>query len=139
MSYTIFLDQNIMYNTKKDFLLKHGFEQYYNKPASYHNSAIRSEITPPDGTKLIFFGCGLVGSDVIDVGVVVEPAQLFDPQSYNYSEAGSAKAVRNFFLYDSTTTYHPMGFSKTKNIKLGAWDIESLSDQHRVSFFTGNI
>ena len=128
-----------MYNTTNDFLIKHGFQQYYNQSASHHSSAIRSEITPPDGTKLIFFGCGLVGSDVIDVGVVVEPAQLFDQQSYNYNTPESAKAVRNFFVYDSTTSLQPLGFSKTKNIHFLSWDVESKSDQHRVSFFTGNV
>ena len=88
---------------------------------------------------MIFFGCGLVGSDVIDVGVVVEPAQLFDPKLDNFNKAGGSKAVRNFFLYDSTTELHPLRFSKTKTIKLAAWDTESRFDQHRLLFFTGNV
>ena len=80
-----------------------------------------------------------VGSDVFDIGVVVEPDQLFDPKLYNYNNVTGAKLVRNFFTYDSTTKLSPLGFSKTKNIKLASWDIESRSDQHRVSFFTGNV
>ena len=78
---------------------------YYDKLALYSNAANhRREITPPQNAKYIFFGCGKTGSTTLDLGIIVTPSELFDPKSYGKT----AKAVRNFFVYDSTGTYNPI-------------------------------
>ena len=109
------------------------YKTYYDKLAPKSNRGKhRREITPPQNAKFIFFGCGKTGSTTLDLGIIVTPSELFDPKSYGKT----AKPVRNFFVYDSTGSNTPLGFSGSANIDLNSWDVDSRSDNDRVCFLT---
>jgi len=110
-----------MYYTQVADLLSNGYILHYNKAAEYGN--IQAELYPPTTAKLLFFGCGPVDKDYLDVGILVEPEVLFDQRSYPYGMAGLAKDTgRNVFTYFSSAIDNPIGFSMDQNIYLATAD-----------------
>jgi len=59
------------------------------------------------------------------------PAEIFDEKEYPYNTPTKAKRIRNFFGYQSTSDYDPIGFSGTENIYLGSWDYYDCKVEHR--------
>ena len=146
-----------MYNTRREEIENLGFKLYYNELATAVD--IRDEITPPDGASEIFVGCGRTDGGTVtrfDAGIIVEPAELFNPKAYAHSSVQYATEIRNFHTYDDSNhdTYYsrPMGFTRYPEIWLQAIDIfdcdessnEKLNcpsdklDFSRVSFHTVN-
>jgi len=141
------LQQDIHYNLPIADLIKLGFKVYYDKPPTH--GQIKSEIQPPADTKLVFMGCGRISSDMLDVGIIVEPSVLFNQKSYRHHVHLKADDIgRNYHTYYSSGDLEPLGFSESNNIRFGNPDNYDCSiagnwsappaelDAHRVSTYT---
>ena len=126
---------NLKYDIDIDDLNKMGFTIYYDHPETYRSNNMRGEVTPPDNTKYMFMGCGKANTNVIDVGAIVAPDELFDPKDYQGRK--NAKSVRGFYVYDSSNCMKPIGFSGYQDININCHD--NISDKSRMTFFTGII
>ena len=92
---------------------------------------------PPLGAVEVFMGCGEVNSNVLKMGAVATPAELFDQRKYPWEVETDAKAVRNYYAYYTTGWIpEPIGFSKTSTIKLYWPDFYDLSDESKLSAYT---
>ena len=140
-----------MFNINPVELTKLRFRQYFNELASV--GPIKETIQPPNGAKLVFMACGKVASSTYDVGIVIQPYQLFNQQAYSHTLNTEARVADNkdFFVYYSTGRQEPIGFTNEKQIFLynvdcyecnreGAWNVQpSQLDDHRVSVHTSII
>jgi hypothetical protein len=112
-----------------------GFREYFSAVAN--SGSIQNGMKPPLGAVEVFMGCGRVNSNVLRMGAVATPAELFDQRDYpRFNEESDAKAVRNFYAYYSTNAYEAIGFSKTSTIKLHDADLYDLSDESKLSALT---
>ena len=154
----VILVRDILFNIQPVELTKLGFRQYFNELASV--GPIKDKIQPPSEAQVVFMACGKVASSTYDVGIVLQPSQLFNQQAYSYQIETEARVANNkdFFVYYNTGTYEPIGFTKEKEIFLfnidcyecfhgileprfdGNWNLQqSQLDGHRVSAYTGLI
>jgi hypothetical protein len=99
---------------------------------------MKNKMIPPPGAVEVFMGCGKINSNLLKVGAVATPAELFDQRDYPYFEFFDAKAVRNYYAYYSTSTGEPIGFSKTPRILLVTLDKNYLPSESKLSRSTVN-
>ena len=80
---------------------------------------MKNKMIPPPGAVEVFMGCGKINSNLLKIGAVATPAELFDQRDYPYFEFFDAKAVRNYYAYYTTALHlEPIGFSKKSTIQL---------------------
>jgi hypothetical protein len=109
-----------------------GFREYFSALAD-DTGAIKDGIKPPLGAVEVFMGCGKINSNVLKMGAVATPAELFDQRDYPYNVETHAKAVRSYYAYYSTHLSQPIGFSKTSTIRLASPDFYDNSDESKLS------
>ena len=83
-------------------LTKLGFSEYFSSIAQ-SGGRIQDDIVPPGNAEMVFFGCGLKGSDTLSMGVFGTPDELFDYKNYPQCTEMNGKAVRQFNVYYTTT------------------------------------
>merc|ERR1712130_62240 len=110
---------DIIYGIDDSELRAYGFEEYFRTNDS-DGRPIEDFMTPPEGTKYIFMGCGNDDS-ILKMGVIATPDEMFDPQDYSGNGA-IAKSVRNFYLYHHTPGNGSIGFSGTPKVYLHSCD-----------------
>jgi hypothetical protein len=109
-----------------------GFREYFSALAA-SNKMIKDDMKPPLGAVEVFMGCGKVNSNVLQIGAVATPAELFDQRDYRTYNETDAKAVRNYYAYYSTSYLEPIGFSKTSKIRLYWADVNDFYDESILS------
>jgi len=145
--YFFFLGFNdILFDISVNSIESSGFSRYLKVSGS--NTRIRDDIYPPAGTTEILMGCGPnnMVETRIQLAAIMTPEEIFDEKDYPTSPT-KAKGIRNFFGYQSTSRYDPIGFSGSDNIYIGYWDrydcgIEGRcsvgnADKHRLSILLG--
>jgi len=137
-----------MFDISVNSIESSGFSRYLK--VSGTSTTIGDNIYPPAGTTEILMGCGPnnIIETTIQLGAIMTPEEIFDEKHYGYDPT-KAKGIRNFFGYQSTTTYYPIGFSGNENIYLATWDRYDCSvdgrcsvgtaDKHRLSIVLGML
>ena len=110
--------EDINYNVKLETLKSHKFVEYFSENASFTGS-IKDDMQPPKEAKEIFMGGGLIGSDVVKMGVFGTIQELFDQRVYPHRQDTEAKRVRKYYSYYDSGNLQPIGFSKIPTIRLG--------------------
>ena len=113
----------------------HKFVEYFSEKASFTGS-IKDRIQPPKDAREIFMGGGIIGSDVVKMGVFGSIEELFDQREYPRNQDTAAKSVRNYYSYYSSGTAEAIGFSKTPTIHLRYADVSNIDDETKLSAFT---
>ena len=118
-------------------LKSHKFVEYFSAKANFKRS-IKSAIKPPKGAKEIFMGGGIVGCDVVKMGVFGTPEELFDQREHPHGEEAhtEAKSVRKYYSYYDSGRCQPIGFSKSPTIRLNDVDNLDLTDKSKLSAVT---
>ena len=127
--------EDINYNVKVETLKRHKFVRYLRAVSGFQGS-IKEEIQPPKDAKEIFMGGGIIGSDVVKMGVFGTIEELFDQREYPHNEVTFAKSVRKYYSYYSSGTHEPIGFSKQPIIRLHHADVSYLYDENKLSAHT---
>ena len=133
------LSDDINYEINLETLQFHGFSQYFSSLAGEIN--MKNDIQPPQGAREIFIGCGEINSDVLKMGAVGTPAELFDQREYPWDTETNAKAVRNYYAYYAKfdgRPYESIGFSKQQTIFLTSVDTYDKYDESKLSGYTVN-
>jgi len=91
---------------------------------------------PPKDAKEIFMGGGIIGSDVVKMGVFGTPEELFDQREYRHGEITEAKSVRKYYAYYDSKKLNPIGFSKTPTIYLHKGDTCNIHGETKLSALT---
>ena len=127
--------EDINYNVKVETLTSHNFVKYLSAKAKF-DGYIKDDIQPPKDAKEIFMGGGIIGSDVVKMGVFGTIEELFDQREYPHNEIIAAKRVRKYYSYYDSGTGQPIGFSKTPSILLTPVDLSEMHNQTKLSAFT---
>ena len=112
-------------------LKRHKFVEYFNAKASV-TGWIKYGIHPPADAKEIFMGGGIIGSDVVKMGVFGTPEELFDQREYPHRQDTEAKRVRKYYSYYDSGKLQPIGFSKSPTIRLQAVDVSEPDDETKL-------
>ena len=138
-----------MFDISVNSIESSGFSRYLKVSGS--NTRIQDDIYPPAGTTEILMGCGPnnIIETTIQLAAVMTPQEIFDEKEYpyGYNNPTKAKGIRNFFGYQSTSDWDPIGFSGNENIYLNYWDVYDCweenrcevgnADKNRLSIFLG--
>ena len=99
---------------------------------------MKNKMIPPPGAVEVFMGCGKINSNLLKIGAVATPAELFDQRDYPYFEFFDAKAVRNYYAYYSFSSWEPIGFSKIPRILFSSADNYDSPSESKLSGSTVN-
>jgi hypothetical protein len=130
----MYYSDDINYDVLPSTLRSLGFKEYFSTLAI--SGIIKDDMKPPLEAVEVFMGCGKVNSNVLQIGAVATPAELFDQRDYPYGVERDAKAVRSYYAYYNTDTFEVIGFSKPPTIKLASVDVYDYSDESKLSAVT---
>ena len=104
---------------------------------------IKSHMFPPAGATDVFMGCGQRNGSFLHMGIGLAATELFDQKQYYTGQTDSAKAVKNFHVYYSSSETEPIGFSKGATINLDTspyhgTDVHEYDDVTKMSATTSN-
>ena len=126
--------EDINYHVEVETLKSHKFVEYFSAKANF--GYIKAGIQPPKDAKEIFMGGGIIGSDVVEMGVFGTIEELFDQREYPHHKETEAKRVRKYYSYYSSGRCQPIGFSKTPAINLCDGDAADPDNQTKLSAYT---
>ena len=126
--------EDINYNVKVETLKRHKFVKFSAK--SSFRGSIKDGIQSPKDAKEIFMGGGIIGSDVVKMGVFGTTDELFDQREYPRNQDTAAKSVRKYYAYYDSGELEPIGFSKRQTIKLHDPDVSYPDDETKLSAYT---
>ena len=112
-------------------LRRHNFVEYFSAKAGFTGS-IEDRIQPPKDATEIFIGGGIIGSDIVKMGVFGNVEELFDQRKYPRDQDTEAKSVRKYHAYYDSGSGQPIGFSKTPTIRLKATDVSNPDDETKL-------
>ena len=115
-------------------LTSHKFVEYFSAMAS--TKYIKDGIQPPKDAKEIFMGGGIIGSNVLKMGVFGTTGELFDQREYRHYANANAKSVRKYYAYYDSGDNETIGFSKTPTICLSSADTSNTGDESKLSAHT---
>ena len=101
--------------------------------ATGKTGSIQSGIQPPKNAREIFMGCGNKESNVIKMGIIVEPEDLFDQRAYPSNQEVKAKKVKEFYTYYTSGKTNIIGFSGSPNININSYDQYNQADTTKLS------
>ena len=70
---------DINYDIQPLTLRSYGFTEYFSSLAGM--TGMKNQMEPPQGALEVFIGCGEVDSDVLKMGAVATPAEIFDQRA----------------------------------------------------------
>ena len=140
-----------MLDISVNWIESNGFRRYL--IVTGKDTIIGDNIYPPSGTTEVIMGCGpnnKIGT-ILQLAAIMTPSELFDLKYYQeWVLPTTAKPVRNFYAYHSTSLWDPIGFTANVNIHLGSsWDQYDCreenrcevgdADNHRLSILLGML
>ena len=108
-----------------------GFSRYLK--VTELSTIIGDNIYPPEGATEILMGCAKKNmvETTLQLAAIMTPEEIFDEKKYPFGTPTKAKGIRNFFGYDSTSTWHPIGFSGNENIYFSYSDKYDCEEENR--------